>query len=131
MMLSLKQIAIFGQVFVNVNALNSTQQQYITLLELYRKGWWVTERVGTVITLVKPRKRIKDGFCCVCKRISTGVNLSTLDLLTQKIADAKYEEYKKILQPKTKYDKVKENKERYENNNMPSLLTRNKVREQF
>lgn len=100
MKLTLKHIAIFGQVRVNLNAIDSNLVNYTTLLDLYKNGWWVTERVGTVITIVKPRNNEKDGFCCVCKRIDTSVSLDTLDLLTKPIAEQQYLKYKQYLQSK-------------------------------
>ena len=97
MKLSLKHIAIFGRVKVNLQTVDCKAIKCITLLDLYNAGWWVTDRFGTIITLVKPKADLKDGFCCVCRRIYTDVNLDTLDLLAKQIADAQYENYKKYL----------------------------------
>ena len=97
MKLSLKQIAVFGQVNVDLMPIDCKLFKYVTLLELYKSGWWVTERFGTVVTLVKQRSHRKDGFACRCRRISTQVDLNMLDALTKEIADAKYEIYKKYL----------------------------------
>lgn len=126
MNLSLKHIAIFGQVKVDVNALDCVLTNYTSLLELYKEGWWVTDRFGTIVTLVKPRQHLKDGFCCVCRRISTNVNLDTLDLLTKQIADVKYEQYKQFLQSKKYSDKIKKSKEYGNVNNLPTLSQRDK-----
>ena len=92
--LSAKQIALFGQVRVNMMAVDSNLVSYTTLLEIYRAGWWATERFGTLITIVKPRSRDKDGFSCLVKRIVTDVNLDSLDEQIKLIADRKYERYK-------------------------------------
>lgn len=94
MALSAKQIAIFGQVRVNIMAFNCTIASYATLLDLYRDGWWVTERFGTLITLVKPRSHDKDGFACVVKRIQTSINLDSLDEQIKLFADKQYEKYR-------------------------------------
>ena len=128
MNLSFKHIAIFGQVKVDVNSLDANLASYVTLLDLYKDGWWVTDRFGTIVTLVKPKKQLKDGFCCVCRRISTNVNLDTLDLLTKQIADAKYEEYKQFLQSKKYRDKVKKSKEYGNVNNLSTLSPRDKYK---
>lgn len=111
MYLSYKHIAIFGQVKVNINSIDANMAKYKTLLELYKDGWWVTDRFGTIITIVKPKTPIKNGFCCLNKRISTTINLDTLDLLTKQIADVQYEYYKHILEkkPKNKLNNVKRN----------------------
>jgi len=126
MNLSFKHIAIFGQVKVDINALDCNLSNYITLLDLYKNGWWATDRFGTIVTLVKPRSNLKDGFCCVCRRISTNVNLDTLDMLTKQIADVKYEQYKQYLQSKKYRDKIKKSKEQCNVNNLPTLSKRNK-----
>lgn len=126
MNLSFKHIAIFGQVKVDVNALDCALTNYTSLLELYKDGWWVTDRFGTIVTLVKPRAHLKDGFCCVCRRISTNVNLDTLDLLTKQIADANYEQYKQFLQSKKYSDKIKKSKEQGNVNNLSTLSSRDK-----
>ena len=126
--LSFKHIAIFGQVKVDVNALDCALTNYRTLLELYQDGWWVTDRYGTIVTLVKPRAHLKDGFCCVCRRISTNVNLDTLDFLTKQIADVKYEQYKQFLQSKKYRDKIKKSKEQDNANNLSTLPQRDKYK---
>lgn len=97
MRLTPKQIALFGQVRVNILPLDSACAKYVTLLELYKNGWWVTYRFGSVITLVKPRSKIQCGFCCMCKKIDTTINLTSLDIETNIIADIKYEKYQKFL----------------------------------
>lgn len=125
MKLTLKHIAIFGQVRVNLNGVDSNLYNYTTLLALYKDGWWVTDRFGTILTLVKPRHDLKDGFCCICRRIVTDVNLDTLDLLTKPIAEAKYEQYKQFLQSKKYRDKIKKSKEENVNNCMSVLQSRN------
>lgn len=125
MKLSLKHVAIFGQVKVDLNSLDCKLANYTTLLDLYKNGWWVTYRCGSIITIVKPRQNIKDGFCCLCKRISTNVNLDTLDLLTKPIADENYEKYKSYLEYKHTYTK-KEYK--HGKNNLSVLPQRNKTR---
>lgn len=121
MKLSYKQIAIFGQVKVDVNALDCALTNYTTLLDLYKQGWWVTDRFGTIITIVRPRNNLKDGFCCVCRRIETKVNLNTLDLITQQIAEIKYEKYKQYLQSKQYSDKIKKSKVDYGKNSVSTL----------
>lgn len=128
MNLSFKQIAFFGQVKVDVNALDCALTNYTTLLELYKDDWWVTDRFGTIVTLVKPRAHLKDGFCCVCRRISTNVNLDTLDLLTKQIADVKYDQYKQFLQSKKYSDKIKKSKEQDNVNNLSTLSQRDKYK---
>lgn len=97
MALSVTQIALFGQVRVNVLPVDSNLVSYVTLLDLYKNGWWATERFGTLIALVKPRAYEKDGFSCLIKRIVTDVNLDALDREIKIIADAKYEKYKSRL----------------------------------
>lgn len=128
MKLSLKQVAIFGRVKVNLQTVDSKAIKCITLLDLYNAGWWITDRFGTIVTLVKPKADKKDGFCCVCRRIYTDVNLNTLDLLTKQYADAQYENYKKYLQSKQIEDKIKKSKENYNaSRNMPTLSQTNKT----
>ena len=113
MKLSYRHIAIFGQVKVNLKAIDAQHTTYVTLLEFYQNGWWVTDRFGTIITLVKPRFQAKQGFCCICRRISTTVNLDTLDLLIKQVADVQYEQYKNMLKSKEIKDKIKKSKEDY------------------
>ena len=125
MQLTFKHIAIFGQVKVDMNAIDCALTNYTTLLDLYKAGWWVTDRFGSIITIVRPRIYKKDGFCCLCRRISTNVNLNTLDLLTKQIADEKYEEYKNYLQSKKGYAKIKKTKENLHENNLSTLSSRN------
>lgn len=129
MNLSYKHIAIFGQVKVDVNSLDANLASYVTLLDLYKDGWWVTDRFGTIITIVKPKRNLKDGFGCVCRRISTSINLDTLDLLTKQIADVKYEEYKQFLQSKKYSDKVKKSKERFNDTHLSTLPQRDKSKQ--
>lgn len=100
MALSAKQIALFGRVRVNMLPVDSNLVSYVTLFDLYKNGWWATERFGTLITLVKPRTHLKDGFSCVVKRIVTDVNLDALDEEIKVIADRKYEKYKLYLESK-------------------------------
>lgn len=107
MKLTYKQIAVFGQVKVDLYTTTSRLAKYTTLLELYKQGWWVTDRTGAIITLVKPKPMLKYGFCCVCRRISTSINLDALDEQTKPIAEAKYATYKKILESKEPYHKLK------------------------
>lgn len=109
MRLTPRQIALFGQVRVNILALDSKFAKYITLLELYQNGWWVTHRFGSVITLVKPRSKIQSGFCCTCKKIDTTINLDSLDEQAKLIADIKYEKYKNFLNNTKKRDLHKVN----------------------
>lgn len=109
MRLTPKQMAIFGQVKVNILSLDSNYAKYITLLELYKNGWWVTHRFGSIITLVKPRSKIQSGFCCICKKINTPINLDSLDEQTKLIADIKYEKYKNFLNNTKKKDLHKVN----------------------
>lgn len=109
MRLTPKQMALFGQVRVNVLSLDSNCAKYITLLELYKNGWWITHRFGSVITLVKPRCNLKSGFCCMCKKIDTDINLDSLDTQTKIIADIKYEKYKNYLNNSKKRDLHKVN----------------------
>lgn len=106
MKLSYKQMAVFGQVRVDVRPLDSTIKEYVTLLDLYRRGFWVTQRFGTIITIVKPRAYIKDGFSCVCRRINTTINLDTLDALTEEIAKKQYQLYKDYLNSKKGWPKT-------------------------
>lgn len=106
MKLSYKQIAVFGQVRVNIRPLDSIGNEYITLLDLYKQGFWVTQRFGTIITVVKPRAHIKDGFSCVCRRIDTTINLNTLDALTEEIAEKQYQRYKDYLESKKGWSKT-------------------------
>lgn len=120
MKLSLKHIAIFGQVKVDLNSLDCKLANYTTLLDLYKDGWWVTYRCGSIITIVKPRQQIKDGFCCLCKRISTNVNLDTLDLLTKPIAEENYQKYKHYLEYKPTKKEIK-----YGKSNLSILPQRN------
>ena len=124
MNLSLKQVAIFGQVKVDMLPPGSSLTKYITLLELYQDGWWVTDRFGSIITIVKPRNPLKYGFKCLCRQISTTINLDTLDLLTKPIAEAKYNRYKLYLQRNKPYEKIKETKNE-EDDYLPVLPTPN------
>lgn len=120
MKLSYKQIAVFGQVKVDINPIDCKLAKYTTLLELYKQGWWVTDRTGAIITIVKPKNMLKFGFCCLCKRISTEVNLDMLDSLTKPIADAQYEKYKEILQSKVSINNLKNIEKKHEMSFMPS-----------
>lgn len=112
MALSAKQIALFGQVRVDLANLEQKPNQkltpYTTLLEIYNAGWWVTDRFGTLITIVRPRAYAKDGFACVQRRIRTSINLDSLDEEIKKIADRKYEKYKEKLTEKQKITRIRE-----------------------
>lgn len=124
MKLSAKQIALFGRVRVDLNQIDSKVAQYITLFELYKAGWWVTERFGTIITLVRPRHAIKDGFSCIIKRIMTDINLDSLDVETKQIADRQYEKYRRYLEENRRKLRLKQWKIN-ENNNMSTLPSGN------
>lgn len=102
MKLSPRQMALFGQVKVNIMSPDCKLAKYITLLQLYNDGWWVTDRFGTIVTIVKPKSNIKHGFCCYNKRISTTVNLDALDEEIKRIADIKYIRYQNYLERKIK-----------------------------
>ena len=102
MQLSFKQIAIFGQVKVNLMPKDSKFVRYMTLLDAYKLGWWATERFGTIIFLVRPCIAEKDGFKCVAKRIVTDVDLDILDEQIKIIADKKFEHYKHRLTKRKK-----------------------------
>lgn len=95
--------------------------KYVSLLDLYKQGWWVTERFGSTLTLVKPRAYKKDGFACRVRRFTTDVSFDTLDEQIKIIADKKYECYKKYLN---------DQKQKYEwwndVNNLPVLQKRNR-----
>ena len=101
MKLSPRQMALFGQVKVNIMSPDSKLAKYITLLQLYKEGWWITDRFGTIVTIVK-LKVGNEGFCCYNKRISTTVNLDALDQEIKRIADIKYIRYQNYLERKTK-----------------------------
>lgn len=111
MALSARQIALFGQVRIDIANIeqipNKHLTPYITLLELYNAGWWATERFGTLVTIVKPRAYSKDGFACLQRRIQTSINLNSLDEEIKKIADRKYEYYKERLTEKQKKTKLR------------------------
>lgn len=111
MKLSARQIALFGRVRI---ILNNTEQKtnqnlapYATLLGLYKAGWWVTERFGTLITIVKEKTWKKDGFACIQRRIRTDINLDSLDEEIKKIADKKYEKYKQRLMEKQRITRIR------------------------
>lgn len=124
MKLSAKQIALFGQVRVDLNAVDCKMSLYTTLLELYKNGWWVTERFGTIITLVRPRYAVKDGFSCLNRRIKTTINLDSLDIETKQIADKQYEKYRKYLEENRRKLRLKQWKIN-ENDNMSTLPSGN------
>lgn len=124
MKLSAKQIALFGQVRVDLNAVDCKISLYTTLLELYKNGWWVTERFGTIITLVRPRHAVKDGFSCLNRRIKTTINLDSLDIETKQIADKQYEKYRKYLEENRRKLRLKQWKIN-ENDNMSTLPSGN------
>lgn len=107
MKLSAKQIALFGQVTVELRHIESKISDRITLLELYKQGWWATMITGTLITLVRPKEYAKDGFACVVRRIYTDVNLDSLDREIKLIADYQYEKYKHKLLEKQVYNRIK------------------------
>lgn len=111
MALSARQIALFGQVRVDISNIeqqpNKKLTPYTTLLELYNAGWWVTERFGTLITIVKEKAWEKDGFACLQRRIITSINYDSLDEEIKKIADRKYEKYKERLIEKQRYKKLR------------------------
>lgn len=107
MNLSAKQIAVFGQVKVDVRPIGSPFPKLVSLLEFYNRGYWVTSRFGSTITLVKRRKYSKDGFCCIYKKIQTDINLNTLDALIEPIARQQYLRYKDYLESKKPLQKSK------------------------
>lgn len=95
MKLSLKHIAIFGRITVDIQDINGTFYKTATLLELYKDGWFVTERFGSVICICK--KKASDGFVSRCRHFKTDINLNTFDLLWQPLAEQNFEKYKKFL----------------------------------
>lgn len=120
MKLSARQIALFDQVRVDMAGINALPT-YTTLFKLYEEGWWVTERFGTLVTIVKPRKWNKDGFACLQRRIITSINLDSLDEETKKIADRKFEKYKQWLLEKRRYTRIRVKPDEI---NMPTLPQR-------
>lgn len=95
MKLSLKHVAIFGRITVDIQDLTGTFYKTATLLELYKDGWFVTERFGSVICICK--KKAKDGFISRCRHFKTDVNVDTFDLLWKPLAEQQFEKYKKYL----------------------------------
>lgn len=100
MKLTLKHVAIFGRIIVDTQGLNGSFYKTATLLELYKDGWFVTERFGTVICMCK--KKVKDGFMSRCRHFKTDVNINTFDLLWKELAEQQFEKYKKYLLGETK-----------------------------
>lgn len=98
MKLSFKQMAVLGQVKVNIRPIDCALKDYVSLLDLYKQGYWITQRFGTIIILVKPRANLKDGFSCTCKRIETTVSFETLDECIEQINDRQYRKYKDYLE---------------------------------
>lgn len=95
MNLTLKHVAIFGRIQVDLQRLNGNMFKTIDLLTLYKEGWFVTERFGTVICMCK--KKAKDGFICRCRHFKTDVKIDTFDLLWKPLAEQQFEKYKKYL----------------------------------
>lgn len=104
--LTLKHAAIFGRVIVDIQD-NSDNTFYKTqdLYSMYKDGWWVTERFGTRLCMVK--KRSNGEFMNRFYPFKTEINIDTLDLLWQQIRDEKQKQYEKYLLGKQK--KVKPN----------------------
>lgn len=98
MFLSQKAIAVFGQVKVQLKETAISNVQYTDLFTLYKAGWWITERFGTLIYITRKKGYKKDEFCLLVKRIKTDVNLDTFDSLWQEFAEKQHEKYKDILE---------------------------------
>lgn len=75
--------------------LNGTFYKTATLLELYKDGWFVTERFGSVICICKEKR--SDGFINRFRHFKTDVNLDTFDTLWRPLADQQFEKHKKYL----------------------------------
>lgn len=93
MKLSLKHIAIFGRVIVDVNR-DGSFYKTIDLFSMYRDGWFITERFGSKLCMCKKSSK---GFMNRFYPFKTEVNINTLDLLWKPIADKQFEKYRKIL----------------------------------
>lgn len=109
MKLSYKHMAIFGRVTVDIQNLDGHFYKTATLLELYKDGWFVTERFGSIISICKGNAR--DGFSNRFRLFRTDVNLDTFDLLWKPLADQQFEKYHDYLlnnthKPYTKIKKV-------------------------
>lgn len=95
MKLSLKHIAIFGRVIVDVQDTKGSFYKYTDLYTLYKGGWFVTERFGNTLCMCK--RKCNGEFMNRYFKFKTEINIDTLDLLWKPLADEQAERYKKYL----------------------------------
>ena len=94
--LTLKHAAIFGRIHVDIQdysdcSFYKTKDVYT----MYKEGWWVTERFGNRLCMV--RKRTNGQFMNRFYPFKTDVNLDTLDLLWEQIKTEKEKQYHNYL----------------------------------
>ena len=94
MKLTMKHMAIFGRVIVDLQGHEFKFFKCIDLYTMYKEGWFITERFGHLLCMCqKTRKTFKNKFFS----FKTEVNLDTLDLLWKPLAEEQFEKYKKYL----------------------------------
>ena len=80
---------------------NSWFTEQISLAELYRRGWWVTEIFGTYATVVKksqsPSLKRYYYFCCMQCQIDVNALTPQIKRKMKQINDTQWKKYKNIM----------------------------------
>lgn len=82
----------------------------ISLAELYRQGWWITETFGTDATLVRKgqySKCKKPHFCCIHRFLNPDQITPKADRLIKKIAKERWKIYGPMLTSDKKQVRIK------------------------
>ena len=116
MKLSLKHVAVFSRIIVDIQDLDGHFYQTADLLTLYRNGWFVTERFGSILSLCKGKSNNEFANRFRRFKLLPDVSLEAFDTLWKQLAEEQFEKNKKFLlnntrKPYTKKQKVNVNED--------------------
>ena len=97
MKLSLKQIAVFGRTIVDLQNSNGAFYKTDTLLNLYKDGWFITERFGSVLSLCKTKANGEFMNRMRLFKLYPDITFESFDALWQPLAEQIWEKYKNCL----------------------------------
>lgn len=95
----MKQIAVFGRITVDMqNNINSGGfYKTETLLNLYKEGWFVTERFGSILSLCKPKANGEFINRMKLFKLYPEMTFESFDALWKPLAEQKWEKHKNCL----------------------------------
>lgn len=97
MKLTLKHVAIFGRIIVDTQDLNGSFYKTATLLELYKDGWFITERFGSVLSLCKPKANGEFMNRMRLFKLYPDMTFESFDALWQPLAEQIWNKHKNCL----------------------------------